>query len=104
MVDTYNSIHAPLKTFIPNGNGICTPITDAEMGSIDMGAFTVFIISILLSTAICIGDAYLYYSTWSNLMSKIKEPNALTKQLHEAGHDITGDYVVDFNFFSGDEK
>lgn len=33
MVDTYNSIPAPLKTFIPNGNGIGTPLTDAEMES-----------------------------------------------------------------------
>lgn len=33
MVDTYNSIPAPLKTFIPNGNGIGMPLTDAEMES-----------------------------------------------------------------------
>ncbi|GJY45545.1 hypothetical protein Tco_0434608 [Tanacetum coccineum] len=31
MVDTYNSIPAPLKTFIPNGNGIGTPLTNAEI-------------------------------------------------------------------------
>nr|XP_043636456.1 protein ACTIVITY OF BC1 COMPLEX KINASE 3, chloroplastic [Erigeron canadensis] len=33
MIDTYNSIPGPLKTFIPNGNGIGTPLTDAEMES-----------------------------------------------------------------------
>lgn len=33
MIDTYNSIPGPLKTFLPNGNGIGTPLTDAEMES-----------------------------------------------------------------------
>ncbi|KAK9064000.1 hypothetical protein SSX86_017872 [Deinandra increscens subsp. villosa] len=33
MVDTYNSIPAPLKSFLPNGNGFGTPMTDAEIES-----------------------------------------------------------------------
>lgn len=31
LVDTYNSIPGPLRTFLPNGNGIGTSLTDAEM-------------------------------------------------------------------------
>lgn len=33
LVDTYNSIPGPLRTFLPNGNGIGTSLTDAEMES-----------------------------------------------------------------------
>ena len=36
-------------------------------------------------------------------MSRIKKADALIKQLREAGHDITDDYVVYVNFFSDDE-
>ncbi|KAI3816899.1 hypothetical protein L1987_10684 [Smallanthus sonchifolius] len=32
-IDTYNSIPGPLKSFLPNGNGIGTPMTDAEIES-----------------------------------------------------------------------
>ncbi|KAJ9553745.1 hypothetical protein OSB04_017790 [Centaurea solstitialis] len=31
LVDTYNSIPGPLKAFLPNGNGIGTSLSDAEM-------------------------------------------------------------------------
>lgn len=31
MIDTYNSVPAPLRSFLPNGNGIGTPMTDAEI-------------------------------------------------------------------------
>ncbi|KAJ0764001.1 putative ABC-type Cd(2+) transporter [Helianthus annuus] len=33
MIDTYNSIPGPLKSFLPNGNGIGIPMTDAEIES-----------------------------------------------------------------------
>ncbi|KAI3730247.1 hypothetical protein L1987_61416 [Smallanthus sonchifolius] len=32
-IDTYNSIPGPLKSFLPNGNGIGTPMTDVEIES-----------------------------------------------------------------------
>ncbi|KAL8218356.1 hypothetical protein R6Q57_021729 [Mikania cordata] len=31
MIDTYNSIPGPLRSFLPNGNGIGTPMTDVEI-------------------------------------------------------------------------
>lgn len=34
MIDTYNSIPGPLRSFLPNGNGIGMPMTDAEMDSV----------------------------------------------------------------------